>query len=363
MHPMQIGRHAVGADYPLFVIAEIGLNHGGSVDRALALVDAAATTGAAAVKLQTLVASELVAPSCPPPAHVSATSLREFFAAFELDEAAHHAIAARARAHGLAFIATPLSESAVDLLERVGVDAYKIASGDLTWTTLIERCARTGRPLILSSGMASLDEVGHALNRATASGASAVALLHCVSAYPVPDGSENLGVIATLASAFDVPIGLSDHAADTFAVPIAVALGASLYERHLMLAADDGSVDAAVSSTAAELAAAIATAARAAGALGSGLKTCLPAEAMNAGPSRRGLYAARTLPAGHLVADADVIALRPVSEVEPDSQHDLVGSILTRDVSAGAPFLASDLRAGVGPTPAWGHASRKAGTT
>ena len=344
MPSIRIGRSRVGDGEPLFVIAEIGLNHGGSVERALALVDAAATAGASAIKLQTLAASELVAPACPAPAHVAATCLRDFFATFELDEAAHHTIAARARARGLVLIATPLSAGAVDLLERVGIDAYKIASGDLTWTALVERCARTGKPLILSSGMATIDEVAHALGCAREAGASDVALLHSVSAYPVPHGSENLRAIATLASTFHVPVGLSDHSTDTFAVPVAVALGASLYERHVVLVADDGAVDAAVSSTPAELAALIHNAARAAGALGSGEKACEPAEAMNVVPSRRGLYAVRALPAGHVVTADDVIALRPASELTPDRLPELVGSTLTREVAQGMPFLSTDVR-------------------
>jgi sialic acid synthase SpsE len=340
---MRIGRHRVGDGHPLFVIAEIGLNHGGSVDRALELVDAAATSGAHAVKLQTLVASELVAPSCPAPAHVEAHSLREFFAAFELDEDAHRAVAERAHDHGMAFIATPLAENAVEMLARVGVDAYKIASGDLTWTSLIERCARTGTPLILSSGMATLDEVRHAVERARQSGANDVAVLHCVSAYPVPAGSENLRAIATLASALAVPVGLSDHAPDTFSVPIAVTLGAALYERHLVLTVDDDAVDAAVSSTPEGVAEVVRVAARTAGALGSGIKACVPAEAPNAGPSRRGLYAARALPAGHVIAPEDIIALRPASEVSPDREPELIGATLTRSVAAGVPFEPGDL--------------------
>ena len=340
--PLRIGRHRVGRGEPLFVIAEIGLNHGGSVDRALALVDAAAAAGASAVKLQTIVATELVTPACPAPAHVPASSLREFLAAFELDEAAHHALAARARAHRLALIATPLSERAVDLLERVGVDAYKIASGDLTWTRLIERCAETGKPLILSTGMATLAEVAHGLAHAQLGGASSLALLHCVSAYPVPHGSENLRAIVTLAETFSVPVGLSDHGADTSAVPIAVTLGASLYERHLMLAASDRSVDAVVSSTPAGLADVIRTAARVAVSLGSGLKECLPAEAVNLQASRRGLYAARALAVGHTVTRADVVALRPVSALSPNQHQALVGSVLARDMAADMPFLASD---------------------
>src|SRR5262249_23035608 len=145
-----------------------------------------------------------------------------------------------------------------------------IASGDLTWDQLIDRCARTGKPLIISTGMASLAEVGHAVDVARRAGAAQLALLHCVSAYPVPAGSENLRAIATLARTFLLPVGLSDHGADERAVPIALALGASLYERHLMLDDDLDAVDAAVSSTPGRFAALVQAAADASRALGSG---------------------------------------------------------------------------------------------
>ena len=329
---MIIGRHQVGRGQPLFVIAEIGLNHGGSLDRALVMVDAAADAGVSAVKLQTVIAAELAVPS----------PTRDFFAGFELDEAAHRAIAARARGRGLAFLSTPLSERAVDMLERVGVDAYKIASGDLTWTRLIERCARTGKPVIISTGLASLDETALAYEAARAFGAPSVALLHCVSAYPLPQGSENLRAIATLAEKFPGPVGLSDHATDAFAVPMAVALGASIYERHFIVTDGDDAIDAAVSSSAAGFADIVRTAARAAAALGSGVKTCLAAEAPCL-VSRRGLYAARDLAAGHIVSAADVIALRPASALSADKVSTIVGATLARDVAEGAPFLLTDL--------------------
>jgi sialic acid synthase SpsE len=329
---MIIGRHRVGIGEPLFVIAEIGLNHGGSLERALAMVDAAAAAGVSAVKLQTVIASELAAP---PP-------LRAFFAPFELDEASHHAIAARARERGVAFLSTPLAERAVDMLERVGVDAYKIASGDLTWTQLIERCASTKKPVIISTGLATIGETAHALDAARDGGARGVALLHCVSAYPVPQGSENLRAIATLAETFDVPVGLSDHGTDTFALPIAIALGASIYERLFVLTDADKAVDAVVSSTAAGFAGIVRAAERARAALGSGVKTCLPAEEPCLA-SRRGLYATRDLTAGHTISLRDVIALRPASGLSPDSLSALVGSKLTRDIASGSPFLVSDL--------------------
>ncbi|MDE3131261.1 MAG: N-acetylneuraminate synthase family protein, partial [Acidobacteriota bacterium] len=228
---LEIGGRLIGTDRELFLIAELGLNHGGSVDHALALVDAVAAAGASAVKLQTLTPNGLVAPSCPAPQHVNAESLAAFFAGFELDEEAHRAIAARARRHGLAFMSTPLSLDAVDLLERVGVDAYKIASGDITCLPLLERVAQTGKPIVLSTGMSDLAEVADAVVHVRTAGAKDLALLHCVSAYPVPSGSEHLRAIDTLASAFAVPVGLSDHTTEPLAAALAVSLGASLYER------------------------------------------------------------------------------------------------------------------------------------
>jgi len=337
-----IGGRRLGAGQPLFVVAELGLNHGGSVERALQLVDAAATAGASAVKLQTLVADELVAESSAALAHVEEASLRAFFRAFELDEAAHRLVAARTRARGLALMATPFSLSAVEMLERVGVDAYKIASGDLTFLPLIERCARTGKPLVMATGMAHLEEVRAAVHAARAAGARTLVLLHCVSAYPVPAGAENLAALGTLARGFDTLVGLSDHAADTSAVPVAVALGACLYERHLMLPGDDG-VDAAVSSSPSDLAAAIQLAARTQAALGHGRKECLAAESANVVGSRRSVRAARPLRAGERVRAADVICLRPAAGLPPARLHELMGVRMRRDIAAGEAFDERDL--------------------
>lgn len=337
-----IGGREVGAEAPLYVVAEIGLNHGGSLTQALEMVDAAAASGVSAVKLQTLFADELVVDGGPPLAHVGKASLRDFFRDFELDEDAHHAVAARARALGLGFIATPFSVRAVDLLERVGVDAFKIASGDLTCTPLLERCARTGRPLILATGMATLDETIEAVRVARAAGARDLVVLHCVSAYPVPDGSENLRAIATLAACCGTLVGLSDHGTDTSAVPVAVALGACVYERHLMLPGGD-SVDAPLSSTPAQMASVVTAAARTYRALGHGRKECLPAEAPNRTPSRRALYAARALRRGEVVQEDDVIWLRPATGLAPSQLRNLIGVRIGRDVAAGAAFDASDL--------------------
>ena len=334
---IRIGTREVGADYPLFVIAEIGLNHGGSLEKALRMVDEAAAAGVSAVKLQTLEASKLVSASCPAPAHVQAESLTDFFAAFELDEAAHLAVAERARTHGLAFIATPLSLEGVDLLVRAGVDAIKIASGDLTWDALLDRAGRTGKPMIVSTGMSTLAEVSTAVATARLAGADDISLLHCVSAYPVPRGSENLAAIDTLSRSFEMPVGLSDHAGDTFAVPVAVTLGASIYERHLVLEGDVDAIDAPVSSTPRELQAVVKAAERTRAALGSGEKRCELAESPNLLPSRRALYAARNMKRDEVLSAADLVALRPGSGLPTNQLHRLVGSPLSCDVAAGQP--------------------------
>jgi sialic acid synthase SpsE len=352
---IRIGGRRVATDLPPFVIAEIGLNPGGSLDSALELIEAAAVSGAHAVKLQTLQAEALVAPSCPAPAHVEAESLVEFFERFELDADAHRAVVTRARERGLKVMSTALSEGAVDLLDELGVDAIKIASGDLTWDQLIVRAARTGRPLVLSTGMSTLGEVRHALALARDAGASEVALLHCVSAYPVPGGSENLLAIRTLADECGVPVGLSDHAPDTFSLPLAVALGASLYVRHLVLEGDADAVDRAVSSTASELQAAIEASRRAWLALGTGRKACLEAEAPNLQSSRRSLCAARDLPAGTVLAASDLVALRPGTGLPPSSLATVCGLTLARAVGRGEP-LSTD----IGCADAKGTASRVA---
>jgi sialic acid synthase SpsE len=340
---IEIGGRRVAPGERLFVIAELGLNHGGSLDTALALVEAAAGAGASAIKLQTIEADKLVAESCPAPDHVQASSLREFFRQFELDEAAHLAVARAARARGLAMLSTPFSEDAVAMLDRVGCDALKIASGDVTHRHLIERAARTGRPLVISTGMSNLEEVARAVEWARAAGAAGVALLHCVSSYPVPRGSENLRAIAELSRVFQVPVGLSDHTTEPLAAPLAVALGACLYERHFVLDAGMASVDAAVSATPEQLRAIVGSAEDARAALGQGRKACLPSEAPNVLASRRSLYATRTLSPGDIVGEDAVAALRPAFGLDASHWHDLVGRRVTRPVPAGTVFLDTDL--------------------
>jgi N,N'-diacetyllegionaminate synthase len=343
----EIAGRRIGVGEPLFVIAEIGLNHDGSVDRALTLVDEAAKAGADAIKLQSLYADKLVAAHCPAPLHVRAQSLRELFAHFELDEAAHAQVARRARKQGLVFMSTPFDEAAVDMLERLGCEAFKIASGDLTHLPLIERVARTGKPMIMSTGMSTLQEVREAVDCARAAGARTIALLHCVSAYPTPQDQQNLAAIRTLADTFGLPVGLSDHSSGSresaVTIATAVALGARLYERHIKSEKDGHAIDEAVSSSARQFAAAIAAAEMTRRALGHGRREPQPAERGNVEASRRALYATRDLQPGDFIGPADVIALRPATGLAPKHRAALIGLRVQRDIAAGEPFTTVDL--------------------
>jgi N,N'-diacetyllegionaminate synthase len=321
----------------VFSIAEIGLNHGGSADRALAMVDAAASAGATAVKLQSIVADELVTPQAAL-AHVGASSLRDYFRTLELDWDAHRAVVVRAHARGLLAMTTPFSVASVPRLAAMGFDALKIASGDLTFIDLVDAVSRTGLPVLLSSGMSTLDEVGSAVAAAQTAGARQLAVLHGVSAYPTPIEDENLRAIATIREACGLPVGLSDHGRGLHSALAAVALGASVYERHFILDGDDGALDRAVSSTPHEFAAIVAAMEETRLALGDGVKACRPAERDNRDASRRGLYAARPLARGHRLTAGDIAVLRPSSALAPGDVGRLVGAALTRPVAAGEAF-------------------------
>jgi N,N'-diacetyllegionaminate synthase len=351
---MRIGGRPIGGGAPLFVVAEIGLNHDGDPSRALALVDAAAGAGASAIKLQSLRAATLVAPdpvtgAGASLAHVAAPSLRELFARYELDEAAHRAIAARARARGVAWLSSPFDEAAVDMLVRLDCDALKIASGDITHHRLIGRAAATGKPVIISTGLSTLEEVAAAVTCARESGARALALLHCVSAYPTPADQQNLGAIRTLATVFGLPVGLSDHTADAGGVAVAVTLGACLYERHVKVSETDEVIDAAVSSSPAALAGIVAIAAATRAMLGDGVRRAQEAERPNHAGSRRGLYAARAIAAGEMIAAGDLVALRPERGVPADCWRGLAGTVARRAIGAFEPFELGDLEADDAP--------------
>jgi N,N'-diacetyllegionaminate synthase len=340
-----IGQRHIGPGAPLFVIAEIGLTFEDSIDRGVALGDAAAAAGASAINLQTAPRDDLVKNRAGEAGHDAACSVMSYHAPYRLDGAAQRAIAAHAHTRNLEVIATPSSHQTLELLESCAIDAYKIASRDLTYLGLIDNCSRTGKPVLLSTGLATPPEIAHAVWSARRAGARHLALLHCVSAHAVPPDSENLRALATLAQAFGVPVGLSDHGRSRASVAIAVTLGATLYERHFRLERDAFSSTGGVSSTGVELADAIRMGHETRAALGHGRKEPLAVETGNLLSNRRSLRATRRLAAGHVVVADDIAVLRPGTGLPPDREADLVGVRLGRSIEAGAPFLECDVSA------------------
>lgn len=226
----------LSVDGRCFVIGEAGSNHNGSLDNALALIDAAADAGCDAVKFQVFQAKRLYAKTAGTSDYLGdPRSIFDIIAALELPEAWLPTLRDRAHARDLAFVASPFHEEAVDLLAPF-VDAYKIASYEMTHAPLLEKVATMGKPVIMSTGASNLDEVRESMKVLEAAGCEEVALMQCTASYPAPPESVNVRALSTLRDAFGVPCGLSDHSADPVVAPMtAAALGAALIEKHYTL--------------------------------------------------------------------------------------------------------------------------------
>ena len=228
---MQVGRRTIGPGSPVFLIAEIGNNHDGSIRQAERLVDAAAEAGADAVKFQTHIASAEMLPSTPTPPHFDEPRF-EFTKRMELSLDDHVRLQRRAAGHGLVFFSSPFSVEAVDLLEEVGVELYKVASGEVSNPPLLERIEATGKPVLISSGMSAEADLRAALD---VFDRERVVVLQCTSMYPCPPERVNLAALATLRDDLGVPVGLSDHTAGIVTSIAAAALGAVCIEKHFTL--------------------------------------------------------------------------------------------------------------------------------
>lgn len=244
--PIRIGSLEVGSHCPPLIVAEVSANHNGSLDRALATITAAKQCGADAVKIQTYTADTMTI-DCDLPDFVIKGGLWNGYKLYDLYKWAqtpyewHKPLFEHAKKEGITLFSTPFDETAVDLLESLNAPAYKIASFELTDLPLIEYVAKTGKPIILSTGMASELEIQEAITAARDAGCKELVLLHCISSYPTPIEQAHLRQIPALAEKFKVPVGLSDHTLGTTASVAAVALGACVIEKHFTLSrADQG---------------------------------------------------------------------------------------------------------------------------
>ena len=251
---IKIAGRSIGADHPPFVIAEMSGNHNQSLERALAIVEAAAAAGAHAIKLQTYTADTMTLnvrggsfEINDPDSLWAGQNLHDLYKKAYTPWEWHAPIMERARELGLICFSSPFDETAVDFLEDLGAPAYKIASFENNHLPLIEKAARTGKPLIISTGMATLGELDDAVRTAREAGCTQLVLLKCTSNYPSSPENTNLRTIPHLRELFNTEVGLSDHTMGIGAAVAAIALGASVVEKHFTLARADGGVDSAFS--------------------------------------------------------------------------------------------------------------------
>ncbi|MCP2321580.1 N-acetylneuraminate synthase [Hamadaea flava] len=341
---IRIGDQQVGPGHRPFIIAEMSGNHNGSLDRALQIVDAVAESGAHALKLQTYTPDTITIDVDTPEFRISAghdlwggESLYQLFQKAHTPFEWHKPIFDRAASHGLTVFSAPFDPTAIELLESLGAPAYKIASSELVDLPLIRLAAQTGKPLIISTGMASVADIAHALDTARGAGATQIVLLACTASYPSPPQDSNLRRIPILAETFDVQVGLSDHTLG-IGVPIAsVAFGATVIEKHITLAREDGGVDSAFSMTPAEMRALVDESERAWLALGS--THIGPTESEKEGLRfRRSLYVVEDVTAGDPVTPANVRSIRPANGLPPIEIDKVLGRTFTRDAAKGTPL-------------------------
>ena len=328
----------VGTGEPVFVIAEAGVNHNGDVALARRLVDAAAECGADAVKFQTFNVDALLTREAPKAGYQVETtgegeSQRDMLARLELGADRLGELRDRAAKHGLVFFSAPFDEASADVLEALDVALFKVPSGEITNLPLLRHVAAKRRPIILSTGMASLDEVGEALAAIRAAGDPPVAVLHCLSAYPAPAGEVNLRAMDSLAARFGCPVGFSDHTLGIEVAVAAVARGATIIEKHLTLDTSLPGPDHRASLDPAEFRAMVKAIRVVESALGDGVKRAMPSELDTRRVARKSLVAARALKAGERVEAGDLLSKRPGTGISPAELPRVVGLRLTRDVA------------------------------
>ena len=322
----------------IYVIAEAGLNHGGNKERALALVRAAKWAGADAVKFQTFRADRLASTQ---PATLSHTkdqpNLQELFKKLELPFDTFRALHKEAKRIGIEFLSTPFDEESADFLDELGVNAFKIASGDITHRPLIEHVARKGKPVLLSTGMSKAEEIEKAIDWMHTQSNDQVVLLHCVSSYPAKLEELNLKSVQYLRDRFGVPVGFSDHSVGTLGSVVATSLGAQVIERHFMIETRGDIPDHAVSMDAKTLRGHIEELRTIGTVLGERGKFATEAESRNKTASRRALYARRPIAIGETIDANMLYALRPATGISPEFFDSVIGKQALMPIEAGAP--------------------------
>jgi N,N'-diacetyllegionaminate synthase len=340
MKTIRLGGVEVGPGKPPYIIAEVGSNHNGDMNLCCELIDAAALAGAHAVKFQSWTDSSLIAEEeyarnteySDKKRHFG--SLREMVTAYQLTASQHREAHAHCCERGIAFCSTPFSTEEVDLLEELSVPFFKIASMDIVHLGLLRYVARKQRPVLVSTGMATLAEIERAVETIRAEGNEQVVLLHCISIYPPEYETIHLRNIATLQHVFDVPVGFSDHTLGT-AIPLAaIALGACVIEKHFTLDQNLAGWDHAISADPEQMRTIVVEGDNVFRALGGSGRTISAAEIEKRKKFRRSLVTRRMLNRGYVLTEADLDAKRPGTGIGPDELTYVVGRRLSFDLAA-----------------------------
>lgn len=341
---INIGKRTIGAEHPPFVIAEMSGNHNQSLDRALQIVDAAAESGAHALKLQTYTADTMTLDVdtggffiSDPASLWYGTSLYKLYQQAYTPWEWHKPIMDRCREHGLICFSTPFDETAVDFLETLDVQAYKIAAFENNHIPLIRKVASTGKPLFISTGMATIAELDETVCAARFAGCKDLVLLKCTSTYPATSEDTNISTIPHMRDLFGCQVGLSDHTPGIGVAVAAVALGATVVEKHFTLARADGGVDSAFSLEPDELAALVAETERAWQALGRVFYG--PTEPEKGSLKfRRSLYVTADIKKGERFDSHNLRAIRPGYGLAPKYLDLFMGRRASRDIQRGSPI-------------------------
>lgn len=339
-----VERHIIGHGHKPFVIAEMSANHNQSFERAMQIVEAAAQAGVHALKLQTYTADTLTIDERDNEFFISdESSLWYGKSLYELYQSAytpwewHEAIFKRCNELGLIAFSTPFDVSAVDFLETLNAPLYKIASFDIINHDLIKAVAKTGKPVIMSTGLANLSEISEAVQTAQEAGCNNLVLLKCTSTYPASPSDSNILTIPSMHSIFKCPIGLSDHTLGIGAAIASVALGACVIEKHFTLSRADGGVDSAFSLEPDEMAQLVYESTRAFDSLGK--ITYHPTEnEMASKRYRRSLYVVQDLKPGDKLTEENIRAIRPGLGLPPKYFSSLLGKKITKEIKRGTPL-------------------------
>jgi pseudaminic acid synthase len=339
----KIGDREIGSHVRPYLIAEMSGNHNNSLQKALEIVDAAAAAGADAIKLQTYTPDTMTLNlSTPgfvindPKSLWNGRQLYDLYAEANTPWEWHAPIMIRAQEHGIQCFSSPFDSTAVDFLEELGAPAYKIASFEMIDIPLIQKVASTGKPIIISTGMANISEISEAVSAARLAGASQIVLLKCTSTYPATPENSNLATIPNMRETFGCMIGLSDHTMGCGVAIASVAMGAPVIEKHFTLRRSDGGVDSAFSMEPHEFSLMREECDRAWQAIGKITYGGTKAED-DSRMFRRSLYIAKDLNAGEILTTENLRAVRPGFGLPPKFFNELVGRPVARDLSAGTP--------------------------